>query len=109
MFDTIFFRLHHMRGKVKYVQRSVWYVENSGDHWSSNSHPRRETNTYAVLYDGTNVNIDEDDIRDYYDRQNITNGLIKELSDDLHNVWIEFSEGWDGDYWMEGELEDFLD
>ena len=61
-----------MRGKVKYVTRSIWYEENQSDHWRSDVHPVRYTNTYAVLYNGDEVDIDEDDIRDYYDRSRIT-------------------------------------
>ena len=71
-----------MRGKVKYVTRSIWYKENVQTVWSSDYHAVRYTNTYAVLYNGDKVNIDEDDIRDYYDRSRITDVLINELSND---------------------------
>lgn len=57
---------------------------------------------------GDKVNIDEDDIRDYYDRSRITDVLINELSNDLHNVWINYSEGDDEDYWLGGELSDYI-
>lgn len=97
-----------MRGKVKYVKRDVWYEECSSDHWSSNSHARRYTNTYAVLYNGDEVDIDEDDIRDYYDCRNITRNVIEELSNDLHNEWIEYSEDWEGDYCLDGCLNDYI-
>lgn len=86
-----------MRGKVKYVTRSIWYEEASDDHWSSDNHAVRYTNTYAVLYNGDEVDIDEDDVRDYYDCSRITKGRINELSNDLHNVWIDYSEDWEGD------------
>lgn len=97
-----------MRGKVKYVTRSTWYVENQSDHWRSDVHPVRYTNTYAVLYNGDEVDIDEDDIRDCYDRSRITRELVSELSDDLHNVWIEYYEDEDGDYCLDGELSDYI-
>lgn len=97
-----------MRGKVKYVTRSIWYEENQSGHWRSDVHPVRYTNTYAVLYNGDEVDIDEDDIRDYYDRSRITRELVSELNDDLHNVWIEYYEDEDGDYCLDGELSDYI-
>lgn len=97
-----------MRGKVKYVTRNVWTVEVTENHWDSDLHPVRYTETYAVLYNGDEVDIDEDDIRDYYDRSRITNGLINELSNDLHNVWIDYYEDEDGDYCLDGCLSDYI-
>ena len=97
-----------MRGKIKYVTRSVWYVENRQDHWRSDVHAVRCTNTYAVLYNGDKVSIDEDGIRDFYDCSRLTQNRISELNDDLHNVWIEYEEDYDGDYWLEGDLEDYI-
>ena len=97
-----------MRGKVKYVTREVWYVENSENHWSSELHARRCTNTYAVLYNDDNVDIDEDDIRDYYDCHNLTGNIIQQLNDDLHNEWIEYYEDEDGDYCLDGSLSDYI-
>ena len=47
-----------MRGKVKYVTRSIRYEENQSDHWRSDVHAVRYTNTYAVLYNGDEVDID---------------------------------------------------
>lgn len=84
-----------MRGKVKYVRRDVWFEEAIEDHWSSDVHPIRHTRTYAVLYNGDEVDIDEDEIRDYYDCQRLTGNIIEELNDDLHNEWIEYDD--DGD------------
>ena len=97
-----------MRGKVKYVTRDVWEKEIQSNHWSSDYHTERCTNTYAVLYDGNEVEIDEDDIRDYYDCCRITGNIVNQLSDDLHNEWIEYSEDWDGDYSLDGELSDYI-
>ena len=97
-----------MRGNVKYVTRSIWYEENQSDHWRSDIHAVRYTNTYAVLYNGDEVDIDEDDIRDYYDRSRITRDLVSELSNDLHNEWIEYYEDEDGDYCLDGELSDYI-
>ena len=38
-----------MRGKVKYVTRSVGYEESSDSYHSHDTHAVRYTNTYAVL------------------------------------------------------------
>ncbi|MEG2013582.1 MAG: hypothetical protein RR063_10340 [Anaerovoracaceae bacterium] len=89
---------------MKYVTRSVWYVGNQAYQHSSDWHDVRHSNTYAVLYNGDEVGIDEDEIRSCYNRTRITQDLITELSDDLHNVWIEYSADDDGDYWLEGDL-----
>lgn len=97
-----------MRGKLKYVTRSVWYVENQEYHWSSDVHAVRYTNTYAVLYNGDKVDIDEDEIRSYYDRSRITKELINALSNTLHNVWIEYSKDEDGDYSLDTDLKDLI-
>lgn len=97
-----------MRGKVKYVTRSVWYVESEDSIHSHDTHAIRYTCTYAVLYNGDEVDIDEDDIRDFYGCRNLTADRISELNDDLHNVWIEYSEDWDGDYCLDGELSDYI-
>ena len=97
-----------MRGKVKYVTRSVGYEESSDSYHSHDTHAVRHTNTYAVLYNGDEVDIDEDDIRDYYDRSYINKDLIDDLSNDLHNEWIEYYEDEDGDYCLDGDLCDYI-
>ena len=97
-----------MRGKVKCARRSVWFVENESYRHSSDFHARRYTNTYAVLYNGDDVDIDEDDVRDYYDCRNLTADVIQSLSEDLHNVYIDYSEDEDGDYCLDGELADYI-
>ena len=55
-----------MRGKVKFVKRNIWLIENKLFHWSSEVRPLRSTVTYAVLYNDHRVGISEDDIRAYY-------------------------------------------
>ena len=55
-----------MEGKVKFVRRDVWFIENQEYSNDSDIHARRCTATYAVLYNHDEVEIDEDDIRDYY-------------------------------------------
>lgn len=97
-----------MRGKVKYVTRSIWYEEQTSDHWSSETHPVRCTNTYAVLYNGDEVSIKEDEIRRCYDCQRITDNIVSRLSEDLYNEWINYEEDMDGDYWLEDNLADII-
>ncbi len=97
-----------MRGKVKYVQRNVFYKENLEYRHSHDVHAVRYTNTIAVLYNGDKVYLDEDDIRDYYDHQRITSAVINELNNDLHNVYIEYEEDEDGDYCLDGTLSDYI-
>lgn len=52
-----------MEGKVKFVRRDVWLIENQEYSNDSDIHARRCTATYAVLYNQDEVEIDEDDIR----------------------------------------------
>ena len=90
-----------MEGKVKFVRRDVWFIENQ--EYSNDS-----TATYAVLYNYDEVEIDEDDIRDYYDTRYLTAGVISTLSESLHNVYIDYYEDEDGDYCLDGCLEDYI-
>lgn len=96
-----------MRGKVKYVKREVWYKGRDVDWPSSDVHPLRITGTYAVLYNGDVVEIDEDDVREYFDCRRITGNIVASLSDEMHNVWIEY-ESDDDEYYLEGCLNDYI-
>ncbi len=94
-----------MEGKVKTVDRGVYYED---DPFSN--YPVRHTNIYAILYDNKGcVNIDEDEVRDYYGSNRITKRIIYDLDDQLHNQWIEYYEDDYGKYWLDGDLEDYLD
>ena len=97
-----------MRGKVKYVKRKEWFSEVEDSIHNHDTHAIRHTCTYAVLYSDDRVYLSEDDIRDFYGWKNLTANRISELSSDLHNVWIEYSEDWDGDYCLDGELRDYI-
>ncbi len=55
-----------MTGKVKFVRRETGLIESSSDHWSSIYHPERVTRTWAQLYNGDEVDIEEEQIRDFY-------------------------------------------
>lgn len=97
-----------MEGKVKFVRRDVWFIENQEYSNDSDMHARRCTATYAVLYNYDEVEIDEDDIRDYYDIRYLTAGVISALNESLHNVYIDYYEDEDGDYCLDGCLEDYI-
>lgn len=97
-----------MKGKVKYVTRSVWYIGNAADQYRSDVHDIRYTTTNAILYDGREVVIDEDDIKEYYERSRITDKLVNTISESLHNIWIKFTTDNDGVHHLYGKLEDYL-
>ena len=97
-----------MRGKVKFVKRNIWLIENKLFHWSSEVRPLRSTVTYAVLYNDHRVGICEDDIRAYYRRERITTELIHSLDKALHNKWIECDKDKYEDYKLKGILSDYL-
>lgn len=74
-----------MEGKVKNVKRACWEKERKSEHWNSDVQSLRFIVTFAVLYNGDRVDINEDDIRTHYGRVRITDNLILELNDALHN------------------------
>lgn len=97
-----------MRGKVKYVTRNIWYIGNMADQHRSDVHDIRYTTTNAILYNGKEVILDEDDIKNFYSRSKITEKLIKTISDSLHNVWINYVTDNDGVNYLEGNIEIYL-
>ena len=97
-----------MEGKVKNVKRVCWEKERKSEHWSSDVHSLRCTVTFAVLYNGDRVGIDEDDLRTHYGRVRITDNLILELNDALHNKKIKYSKDKCGDCRLEGNISDYL-
>lgn len=78
-----------MEGKVKRVVRAVGHKEGTADHWKSDVHSLRITRTYAELYNGKEVNINENQIRSVTGRKNITGKLINNINDKLHNKHIQ--------------------
>jgi hypothetical protein len=92
-----------MRGKVKRVTRSVY-----GVHYGGTSYTERRTSVWAELYDGTDVQIDEDDILSYYDRERFSDRLVSMLNNDLHNEWIDYYEDDSGFYWLDGSIDDYI-
>lgn len=100
-----------MRARVRKVKRSVWYEECQTDTPKHDVHSVRYTCTYAkVNYHGERyeVEIDEDDIKDYYGYSRITHDLIGQLNDDLYGKYIDFYEDEDGDYVLDGCIEDYI-
>lgn len=100
-----------MKARVKRVKRSVWYEENASYTHDHDVHAVRYTNTYAIAkWKGEKyyIDLDEDDIRNYYGRTRITRDLIEELSNDLYGEIIEFYEDEDGDYVIDGCLSDYI-
>lgn len=96
-----------MAGKIKSIKRYVWYTESSETHWSSDVHPLRHTATKAILYDGEEVFIDEEDIRNSYGCKRITDKTINTLDKDLHNVHVNYSKGDYGKNWLNGNIKDY--
>ena len=97
-----------MEGKVKYVKRCISHRGQVSDSHKSDVHAIRITSTNAILYNGDEVCIDESEIRAFYNRINITRPLIDKLSNSLHNVWIKYSEGEDGNYWLDNSLDEIV-
>jgi hypothetical protein len=100
-----------MRARVRKVKRSEWYKESQDSIPSHNTHAVRYTCTYAIVkYHGERyyVEIDEDDIRNYYGYSRITHDLIGQLNDDLYGEYIDFYEDDNGDYVLDGCLEDYI-
>lgn len=97
-----------MKGKVKFVTREEILQECIADHWRSDVHPLRHTLTYAVLYTGTKVFFDEEEIRAYFGGPRITTNRIQTLSELFHNKWIEYEQEPAGAYNLKGHLTDYL-
>ena len=93
--------------KIKSVERTDTRREMRQDHWSSDVHPVRETNTYANAYDGTKVCIDENDIRATFGWKRITDNRLDKLEGMLHNKRVD-CRNVDGDYWLNGNLADYV-
>lgn len=66
----------------------------------SDAYSVRYTNTYVVLYNGDEVYINKNDIHNYYSCNMITYEQMNELSNILHNVYI--------DYCLNGNLSDYI-
>lgn len=97
-----------MKGKVRIIKRSEWYVGNQAYQHSHDLHDNRLTCLYAETYEGHQVLIDEADVLKYFGRQRFSDNLIAELNTLLHNKLIEYQKNQDGDYFLTGSIESFI-
>lgn len=97
-----------MKGKVKQIKRSEWYVGNTAYQHSHDLHNIRMTCLYAETYEGHNVLIDEKDVLNYFGRQRFSDSLISDLNTLLHNNVIEFEKNEEGDNCLIGSISDHL-
>ena len=93
-----------MRGKVKNIKRSEWYVENLAYQHSHDLHDNRLTCLYAETYDGHQVLIDEADVLRYFERQRFSENLIAELNTHFRGKLIEYEKNADGDFYLKGSI-----
>ncbi len=99
------------RGKIRNVR---WVRIESHNPYSDYS--SYESCIVADLYDNDNNRLSKDqyvditnDVLDYYDRERITRGLVEEVRNDLHNVWIDYYYDEDeGEDYLDGSLSDFI-
>ncbi len=96
-----------MKSIVKEVFRSVWYSENSGDHWSSDAHPLRKTITYAKMEDGTCVDLPESQILSYFEKQRFTDKLLGILDKTLKGKSLSYKSTSSGNV-LDGDFIDYL-
>ena len=97
-----------MKGKVKQIKRSEWYVGNMAYQNSHDLHDIRMTCLYAEMYEGHQVLIDEKDVLNYFGRQRFSDSLISDLNTQLHNKVIEFEKNKEGDNCLKGSIGDYI-
>ena len=98
-----------MRGKVKNIKRSEWYVGNLAYQHSHDFHDIRMTCLYAETYEGYKVIILESEVLTYYGRTRFSDKLIDELNNALHNRYIDFEANEEGEYILSKSLSSYLD
>ena len=98
-----------MKGKVKQIKRSEWYVGNQAYQHSHDFHDIRMTCLYAETYEGYKVIIPESEVLTYYGRKRFSDNLIDELNNALNNKYIEFEANEDGEYILSKSLSSYLD
>lgn len=97
-----------MKGKVKHIKRSEWYVGNKTYQHSHVLHDIRMTCLYAETYEGHQVLIDEKDVLNHFGRQRFSDSLISDLNNLLHNEIIEFKKNEEGDNFLKGSIGDYI-
>ncbi len=97
-----------MKGKVKQVKRSEWYIGSQSIQHSHDIHNMRQTCLYAVTYDGQNVIIDENDVLRHFRRQRFSENLVAELNSLLHNKFIECERNAEGDFCLKESISQYI-
>ncbi len=97
-----------MKGKVKQINRSEWFVGSQSIQHSHDWHNVRQTCLYAVTYEGKNVIINESDVLSYFGRQKFSENLVAELNSLLRNKLIEFERNAEGDFCLKGSISRYL-
>lgn len=102
-----------MRGKIKYVYWQRASYEGMSSEMHHTGFWENVSEIYAVTYpdeDGDEIEINiTNDVLEYNDRERISDNLVQETNDDLHNVWVSYY--WDEDdeeYYLDGDLEDYI-
>ena len=96
-----------MRGKVKQIKRSEWYVGNLAYQHSHDLHDIRMTCLYAETYEGHQVLIEEADVLRHFRRQRFSENLIAELNTHFLGKWIEYEKNSDGDFSLKGSISNY--
>ena len=81
-----------MKGKIKQIKRSEWYVGNQAYQHSHDLHDIRMTCLYAETYEGHQVLIDEKDVLNYFGRQRFSDNLLAGLNSLLRNKLIDYQK-----------------
>lgn len=97
-----------MKGKVKQIKRSEWYVGNQAYQHSHDLHDIRMTCLYAETYEGHQVLIDEKDVLNYFGRQRFSDNLLADLNSLLRNKLIDYQKNRDGDYCLSGNISNYI-
>ncbi len=102
-----------MRGKIRNIRRKKFEVIAQSSMSTHSEHAIRNTSTNAILYPDSEgrvreVCLDEDDIRSHYGQSRITDKLLSRLNDDLHNKYINYVQNDDGEYVIEGSIENYV-
>ena len=73
-----------VKGMVKHIKRSEWYVGNQAYQYNHDLHDNRLTCLYVETYEGHQILIDEKDLLNYFSRQRFSDSLISNLNTLLH-------------------------
>lgn len=97
-----------MKGKIRQIKRSEWYVGNQAYQYNHDLHDIRLTCLYAETYERCQVLIDEKDVLNHFGRQRFSDSLISDLNTQLHNKVIEFEKNKEGDNCLKGSIGDYI-